>query len=61
MGALFVQKIGGYMYEKVKCINCGKTLLFAEHIKGEIKCPRCGSINRVDIDNTKARANKQHS
>nr|DAY91331.1 MAG TPA: DNA-directed RNA polymerase [Caudoviricetes sp.] len=34
--------------EKIKCKKCGKTLLLAERVKGEIKCPRCGEINKVD-------------
>lgn len=34
--------------EKIKCDECGHTLLFAEHIKGEIKCPRCKKINKID-------------
>nr|DAN97717.1 MAG TPA: DNA-directed RNA polymerase [Caudoviricetes sp.] len=36
--------------EKIKCNKCGKTLLYAEHIEGEIKCPRCKEINRIKIE-----------
>ena len=35
--------------EKIKCAKCGHTLLFAEVIKAEIKCPRCKKINKIDI------------
>lgn len=34
--------------EKIKCKRCGHTLLFAEVIKGEIKCPRCKKINKIE-------------
>ena len=34
--------------EKIKCSHCGKTLLLAEYMKGEIKCPRCGKLNKID-------------
>ena len=34
--------------EKIKCEKCGHTLLFAEVIKGEIKCPRCKKINKIE-------------
>ena len=34
--------------EKIKCEKCGRTLLLAELLKGEIKCPRCGTINRIE-------------
>nr|DAU84161.1 MAG TPA: DNA-directed RNA polymerase [Caudoviricetes sp.] len=34
--------------EKIKCEKCGKTLMFAEYARGEIKCPRCGKINKID-------------
>ncbi len=33
--------------EKIKCKKCRQTLLQAEYVKGEIKCPRCGTINRI--------------
>lgn len=34
--------------EKIKCEECGHTLLFAEVVKGEIKCPRCKKINKIE-------------
>lgn len=34
--------------EKIRCKQCGHTLLFAEIIKGEIKCPRCKNINKIE-------------
>ena len=27
--------------EKIKCPQCGQTLIFITHIDGEIKCTRC--------------------
>nr|DAH06013.1 MAG TPA: TFIIB zinc-binding [Caudoviricetes sp.] len=33
----------------MKCKKCGQTLLIAEYVKGEIKCPRCKCVNRVEI------------
>lgn len=35
--------------QKLKCEQCGKTLLFIEYGKIEIKCPRCGHITLVEI------------
>jgi len=34
--------------EKIKCKECGRTLLLADHVKGEMKCPRCGKINIIN-------------
>lgn len=34
-------------FEKVKCPQCDKTLIFISHIEGEIKCTRCK--NRIRI------------
>ncbi|MBS5285129.1 MAG: Com family DNA-binding transcriptional regulator [Blautia sp.] len=31
----------------MKCRNCGRTLLLAKVLEGEMKCPRCGKINRI--------------
>ncbi|MGP8315051.1 Com family DNA-binding transcriptional regulator [Enterocloster aldenensis] len=42
--------------EKVRCVRCGQTLLLAEYVKGEIKCPRCKTINRLDVKMTEPRA-----
>ena len=41
--------------ENIRCINCNQLLLKAEIIKGEIKCPRCKKINKLEI-NLKDRA-----
>ena len=35
--------------QKLKCEQCGKTLLLIEYGKIEIKCPRCGHISRIEI------------
>ncbi|MDO5547958.1 MAG: Com family DNA-binding transcriptional regulator [Eubacteriales bacterium] len=32
---------------KIKCTQCGQTLLFARIFDGEIKCPRCGTRNVI--------------
>lgn len=37
---------------KVKCSNCNQTLLYADVIKGEIKCIRCKKIVKLDINNS---------
>ncbi|WP_455616653.1 hypothetical protein [Eisenbergiella sp.] len=42
--------------EKIKCERCGQTLLLAEYVKGEIKCPRCKKINKLDVKRTEPRA-----
>lgn len=31
--------------EKIKCPQCEQTLIFANHIDGEIKCTRCKNKN----------------
>lgn len=38
--------------EKIKCPQCGQTLIFAIHIDGEIKCARCK--NRIRIQKEKS-------
>ena len=40
--------------EKIKCEKCGQTLLKADVVKGEIKCPRCGKINKLDYNKGKS-------
>ena len=35
--------------KKLKCEKCGKTLLLIEYGKLEIKCPRCGHIEKIEI------------
>ena len=40
--------------EKVKCKHCGQVLLKVDFVKGEIKCPRCKRINKIEVD-TKGR------
>ncbi|WP_411338362.1 Com family DNA-binding transcriptional regulator [Ruminococcus gauvreauii] len=32
----------------MKCTKCGQTLMLADVVKGEIKCPRCGKINHLN-------------
>ncbi|NBH61568.1 Com family DNA-binding transcriptional regulator [Anaerotruncus sp. 80] len=38
---------------KIKCKNCGQTLLFANHADIEMKCPRCKKINRIKMEHVK--------
>ena len=33
--------------EKIKCPQCGLTLIFANYIDAEIKCNRCKQITRI--------------
>ncbi len=42
--------------EKIKCSRCGQTLLLAEYVKGEIKCPRCKAINKLDLKKDRAQS-----
>nr|DAF06809.1 MAG TPA: DNA-directed RNA polymerase [Caudoviricetes sp.]DAO60084.1 MAG TPA: DNA-directed RNA polymerase [Caudoviricetes sp.]DAV06714.1 MAG TPA: DNA-directed RNA polymerase [Caudoviricetes sp.] len=43
---------------KIKCEVCGQTLLKAEQIKGEVKCPRCKHINKLEMS-TKGRVQRR--
>ncbi|MDE5978120.1 MAG: Com family DNA-binding transcriptional regulator [Turicibacter sp.] len=36
--------------KEIRCPNCNQLLLKAEVVKGEIKCPRCKKINKLDKD-----------
>lgn len=38
--------------EKIKCPQCGQTLIFINHIEGEIKCIRCK--NKIQIQKEKS-------
>ena len=35
--------------KKLKCEICGKTLLYIEYGKIEVKCTRCGHLTKVEI------------
>ena len=37
-----------FKIEKIKCGKCGQTLMKADVVKGEVKCPRCGVINKIN-------------
>ncbi len=39
--------------EKIKCPVCNNTLIFAEHILGEIKCQRCKKIIKIEKESSK--------
>ncbi|MCR1952880.1 Com family DNA-binding transcriptional regulator [Clostridium tertium] len=41
--------------EDIRCENCNQLLLKADIVRGEIKCPRCKKINKLEI-NRKDRA-----
>ncbi|MGN1029782.1 Com family DNA-binding transcriptional regulator [uncultured Clostridium sp.] len=41
--------------ENVRCPNCNQLLLKAYYIKGEVKCPRCKKIIKLEL-NQKDRA-----
>ncbi|MFR8559633.1 MAG: zinc finger domain-containing protein [Acutalibacteraceae bacterium] len=36
--------------DKIKCENCGQTLMYADYAKAEIKCPRCKTINKIQME-----------
>ncbi|MCQ2016806.1 Com family DNA-binding transcriptional regulator [Clostridium butyricum] len=38
----------------IRCINCNQLLLKADEVKGEIKCPRCKQINKLDYSKDRA-------
>jgi phage FluMu protein Com len=42
--------------EEVRCRYCNQLLLKADYIKGELKCPRCKKINKINIVKTELRA-----
>lgn len=44
--------------EKIKCPQCGQTLIFINHIDGEIKCTRCK--NKIRIQKEKSEATRTH-
>ena len=45
--------------EKIKCPECGRTLLLLEYGRLEIKCPRCGAILRIEYDKVKSKDGRQ--
>ncbi|EDT87230.1 Com family DNA-binding transcriptional regulator [Clostridium botulinum] len=40
--------------EEIRCKNCNQLLLKADEVKGEIKCPRCKRINKLDYSKDRA-------
>lgn len=42
--------------EKIKCPQCGLTLIFAENIEAEIKCNRCKQIVRIQKEKSEEHA-----
>lgn len=41
--------------QKVKCEKCGQTLMLAAFALVQIKCPRCGKINKINLEEDKQR------
>ncbi|CAI3198903.1 MULTISPECIES: Com family DNA-binding transcriptional regulator [Clostridium] len=35
--------------KEIRCICCNQLLLKADEVKGEMKCPRCKQINKLEI------------
>lgn len=42
--------------EKIKCPQCGLTLIFAKYIEAEIKCTRCKNIIRIQKEKSEEHA-----
>ncbi len=42
--------------EKIKCPQCGLTLIFARHIEAEMKCKRCRKIIRIQKETSEEHA-----
>lgn len=42
--------------EKIKCPNCGLTLIFATSIDAEIKCNRCKQTIRIQKEKSEEHA-----
>ena len=34
---------------EIRCVKCGRLLLKANYIEGEVKCPKCHYINKMGI------------
>jgi len=34
---------------EIRCVKCKRLLMVAEAVRGEIKCGKCGFINKVDM------------
>nr|DAY60635.1 MAG TPA: DNA-directed RNA polymerase [Caudoviricetes sp.] len=45
--------------EKIKCPNCGLTLIFATSINAEIKCNRCKQIIRIQKEKSEEHAHAE--
>ncbi|NFJ59655.1 Com family DNA-binding transcriptional regulator [Clostridium botulinum] len=40
--------------KEIRCKKCNQLLLMADEVKGEIKCPRCKQINKLDYSKDRA-------
>lgn len=36
--------------KEIRCHICNQLLLKADIVKGEIKCPRCKKINKLEVE-----------
>ena len=45
--------------EKIKCPQCGQTLIFINHIDGEIKCTRCKNKIRIQKETSEEHAHTE--
>lgn len=50
---IFLCKEGG-LIKDIRCKHCGQLLLKADIAKGEIKCPRCKKIIKLDVNKDRA-------
>lgn len=37
----------------IRCPECGQLLLKADHVDGEIKCPRCKKTIKIKMESSK--------
>ncbi|MBU3109339.1 Com family DNA-binding transcriptional regulator [Clostridium gasigenes] len=44
------------MIKDIRCLKCNWLLLKADYIKGEMKCPRCKAIIKLEKPKTEFRA-----
>ena len=45
--------------EKIKCPQCGQTLIFINYIDGEIKCTRCKNKIRIQKEKSEGHAHTE--
>lgn len=50
---MFKFKEGDFIKD-IRCKHCKQLLLKADTVKGEIKCPRCKKIIKLDVNEDRA-------